>query len=282
MLDGLDGRARAHLGWVAGGLLAAAILATAGLFDRSDRGTAAIESFRDCGDCPEMVAVPAGRFMMGSPPGVGNYDEYPQHEVIIAKPFAVAKFEATFAEWDACVAAGGCKLTPEDNGWGRDRRPVTNVSWDDTRDYLAWLSGRTGKRYRLLTEAEWEYAARAGSATPYPWGDDIGEANANCRGCGSEWDWSQTAPVGSFPANAFGLHDMVGNVLEWCEDAWHQTYDGAPADGSAFAGGDTGLRTLRGGSWVTLAVLTRPAYRDKSQPFDRSYVAGFRVARDLE
>ena len=172
-------------------------------------------------------------------------------------------------------------MTPTDDDWGRGRQPVINVSWDDTRQYLAWLSKLTGKPYRLLSEAEWEYAARAGSSTNYPWGDDIGRGNANCRGCGSQWDGKQAAPAGSFKPNAFGLHDMIGNLLEWCEDAWHDSYDGAPADGSVFAGGDAGFRVLRGGAWVTLSPLVRAAYRDKSAPFDRSYVAGFRVARAL-
>jgi formylglycine-generating enzyme required for sulfatase activity len=237
--------------------------------------------FQDCPECPQMVVIPAGSFLMGSAEGQGSHDEYPQHEVTIAEPFAVGRFEVTFAQWDACRADGGCTLDPEDNGWGRGTRPVTNISWDDTREYLAWLSKRTRKTYRLLSEAEWEYAARAGSGTAYSWGDAIGANNANCRDCGSAWDHRQTAPVGSFKPNAFGLLDIHGNVLEWCEDAWHDTYDGAPSDGSVFAGGDVGFRVLRGGSWVTLSDLIRSAYRDKSQPFDRSYVAGFRVARPL-
>ena len=155
------------------------------------------DTFKDCDTCPEMVVVPAGEFMMGS--NDGQADEKPVHKVTIAKPFAVGKFEVTFAEWDACVAAGGCKHKPDDEGWGRGKRPVINVSWDDiTKEYLPWLSRKTGKTYRLLTEAEWEYAARAGSRAKYAWGDEIGKNSANCDGCGSHWDNKQTAPVGSF------------------------------------------------------------------------------------
>ena len=148
--------------------------------------------------------MPAGRFMMGSPEGQGNDSERPQHEVTIAKPFAVAKFELTFDEWDACAAHGDCAPHVSDSGWGRGRRPAINVSWDDAQTYVKWLSRITGKAYRLLSEAEYEYAARAGTQTQYPWGDDIklnGKAMANCNGCGSQWDGKQTAPVGSFAAN---------------------------------------------------------------------------------
>ena len=193
------------------------------------------DSFRECAkDCPEMVVVPAGEFMMGSPPGEkGRYDnEGPQHPVTIKRPFAVSKYEVTFADWDACVSVGGCPQEgrADDSGWGRGNRPVIDVSWDDAKAYVAWLSRMTGKPYRLLTEAEYEYAARAGTTTAYPWGDEIGENNANCNGCGREW-LRQTAPVGSFAPNAFGLHDMLGNVWVWVEDCYHATYDGAPPDG---------------------------------------------------
>ena len=129
-----------------------------------------------------------------------------------AKPFAVSKFEVTFDDWDACVAYGDCNPVVRDSGWGRGRQPVINVTWDDAQRYVAWLSRMTGRTYRLLSEAEWEYAARAGTQTAYSWGDEIGKGNANCHGCGSQWDRRQTAPVGSFAANAFGLYDMLGNV----------------------------------------------------------------------
>jgi formylglycine-generating enzyme required for sulfatase activity len=174
--------------------------------------------------------------------------EGPQREVTIAKPFALGKTEVTFAEWDACVAAGACPNAP-DSTWGRGDRPVINVSWNDAKQYVAWLS--LSKKYRLLSEVEWEYAARASTTTTYSWGDDIGKGNANCRGCGSEWDSRQTAPVGSFKPNAFGLYDMHGNVFEWVEDPWHGSDEGAPTDGSPWVeGGTISGHVVRGGSWL--------------------------------
>ena len=207
------------------------------------------EEFRECADCPEMIVAPAGRFTMGSPEGQGNRSERPQHEVTIARPFAVAKFALTFDEWDACAAHGDCKPHVVESGWGRGRRPAIKVSWDDAQTYVKWLSRITGKDYRLLSEGEYEYAARAGTQTAYPWGDEIklnGEAMANCDGCGSQWGGKQTAPVGSFAANPFGLYDMVGNVWEWTEDCWRDNYEGAPDDGSPWTSGDCDLRVVRG------------------------------------
>ncbi len=194
-----------------------------------ERALKAGNSFKECGDCPEMIVVPAGRFLMGSPAGQGYDSERPAHEVTIAKPFAVAEFALTFDEWDACAAHGDCNPRVDDEGWGRGRRPVINVSWDDAQAYVKWLSRITGKRYRLLSEAEYEYAARAGTRTAYPWGDEIrlnGKPMPNCSGCGSQWDGKQTAPVGSFTANRFDLYDMVGNVWEWTEDCWNDSYEG--------------------------------------------------------
>lgn len=148
----------------------------------------------------------------------------PRHVVKIDYVLAVGRFEVTFAEWDACVAAGGCRRRPDDSGWGRGRQPVINVSWADAQEYAIWLVRRTGKPYRLLTEAEWEYAARAGSAVHYWWGNDAGHGEANCYDCGSRWDGRQAAPVGRFSPNPFGLYDMHGNVLEWVEDCYHYGY----------------------------------------------------------
>ncbi len=187
------------------------------------------DSFTECDKCPEVIVLPAGKFAMGSAATeMGrDIDEAPQHQVVIAKPFAVARFDLTFDEWDACVADGGCNsYKPQDQGWGRGRRPVVNVSWDDSTAYAAWLSRKTGKTYRLLTEAEWEYAARAATTTAYYWGNEIGKGNANCDGCGSKWDNDQTAPVGSFAANAFGLYDMAGNLWQWVQDCYHDSYNG--------------------------------------------------------
>jgi formylglycine-generating enzyme required for sulfatase activity len=207
-------------------------------------------------------------------------DEAPQHQVTIAR-FAVSKYELTFDEWDTCVANGYCVQRPKDLDWGRGRHPVIYVSWDDAQQYVAWLSKMTGKHYRLLTEAEYEYAARAGTQTVYPWGDEIGKNNANCKGCGSQWDNSQTAPVGSFAANGFGLYDMVGNVWEWVEDCYHENYQGAPIDGAAWATEDCARRTGRGGSWGSNPGSVRSANRLRSTPVYRANSVGFRVARTL-
>jgi formylglycine-generating enzyme required for sulfatase activity len=238
-------------------------------------------NFQECRDCPEMIVVPAGGFMMGSPAGQGPHDEHPQHEVTIAKRFAVAKNELTFAEWDACAAHGDCVPHVGDGGWGRGRQPAINVSWDDAQTYVAWISRITGMKYRLLSEAEYEYAARAGTQTAYPWGDDIGTNNADCDGCGSQWDGRQTAPVGSFAANRFGLYDMVGNVWEWVEDCYHDSYNGAPTDGLAWTAGDCSSRVVRGGSWVGKPGVLRSANRFGLATDYQSTLLGFRLARTL-
>jgi formylglycine-generating enzyme required for sulfatase activity len=240
-------------------------------------------SFRECAkDYPEMIFIPAGEFTMGSPAAEqGRYNnEGPQHGVTIAKPFAVSKYDVTFADWDACVSVGACPKAA-DSGFGRDTKPVINVDWDDAQTYVAWLSKMTGQPYRLLTEAEWEYAARAGTTTAYYWGDDTGKGNANCDGCGSQWDAKQTSPVGSFAANQFGLYDMAGNVLQWVQDCYRGNYDGAPTDGSAWTGGNCSNRVVRGGSWDNLPRVLRSAGRVGITSGDRDVDLGFRVGRTL-
>jgi formylglycine-generating enzyme required for sulfatase activity len=248
------------------------------------------ESFREClKDCPEMIVIPAGSFVMGSPSDEkGRYDnegdgDDRQHKVTIAKPFAVSKLEVTFAQWDACVSAGGCPHDgiASDQGWGRGARPVINVSWNDAKQYAAWISRMTGKKYRLLSEAEWEYAARAGTQTAFFWGQDPGQGNANCNKCGAKWNDDRTAPAGSFPPNRFGLYDMSGNVWEWVEDCYHQSYSGAPDDGSVWAGGDCSLHLVRGGSWFDIPEDARSAMRFPDSTGARSFNLGFRVARTL-
>jgi formylglycine-generating enzyme required for sulfatase activity len=247
------------------------------------------QPFRECAkDCPAMVVVRAGDFMLGSPTTENGGDNEKDsnrrhHPVTIARPFAASKFEVTFADWDACVSVGGCPRESRalDDGWGRGTRPVIYVSWDDAQQYVAWLSRMTGKPYRLLSEAEWEYAARAGSTTAYSWGDEIGKNNAVCRGCGSDWDGRQTAPVGSFAPNAFGLHDMRGNVSEWVEDCYHENYDETPNDGSAWTTPDCGSHLVRGGSWLNQPRFLRSANRNWDAAGNRSYDSGFRVARTL-
>ena len=250
---------------------------------------AAGDVLRDCARCPLMVEVPAGSFVMGSPDSEeGRHDhEGPVHEVTITRPFALGMYEVTFAEWDACASAGGCgDRRPADEGWGRESRPAVNLSWRDARDYVEWLSDETGEEYRLPTEAEWEYAARAGTETSYSWGDALGENRANCDGCGSRWDDGRTAPVGSFAANAWGLHDMHGNVWEWTEDCWNEAYSSGPnsrlpTDGSAWLSGDCDKRLLRGGSWYSFPNLLRSAARLNNSIGLRNNTTGFRVARTL-
>ena len=240
--------------------------------------------FRDCPECPELVVVPSGSFMMGSPSSESERDknEGPVHRVRIGRPFAVGVYEVTFGEWDACVSGGGCGgYRPDDKGWGRGNRPVIEVSWHDAKTYVGWLWRKTGEEYRLLSEAEWEYVARAGTGTRYWWGDEIGRNRSNCRGCGSRWDGKQTAPVGSFSANGFGLYDVHGNVREWVEDCWNTSYRGAPGDGSAWESGDCRRRVRRGGFWNYLSGDPRSANRSRKISRFRGVGLGFRVARML-
>ena len=242
--------------------------------------------FRDCAECPEMVVVPAGSYRMGSPMDEAerDADEGPVHRVTIDEPFAVGRYEVTFAQWDACHADGGCSHRSDDQGWGRGNRPVIDVSWNDAQEYVGWLSGETGRAYRMLSESEWEYVARAGTTTRYWWGDDIGHNRANCNGCGSRWDARQTAPVGSFSANAFGLYDVHGNVWERVQDCWNDSYVGAQSDGSAWEAGDCASRGIRGGGWQALPRYNRAANRGRAWPPSNRALGertGFRVARSL-
>jgi len=248
------------------------------------------DTFRDCAQCPEMVVIPSGTFTMGSPEseaGRGR-DEGPQRTVRVSYQFAVGKTEVTWAEWEACVADGGCTNSGPDSrggdeGWGKGSRPVINVSWNDAQSYAAWLSGKTGERYRLLSEAEWEYVARAGTETRFSWGDgdpicSRGAPNgANFSSCESD----RTEPVGFSAPNAFGLHDMHGNVLEWTEDCYVDGYSGAPTDGSSRIVSDCWLRILRGGWWNKDPRYLRSASRVGIRPSQRFDRIGFRLARTL-
>ncbi len=258
---------------------------------------------------PEMVRIPAGTFMMGSPESEKDResDEGPQHEVSIAA-FEMSRFEITVGQFRQFVQDNNYRTVAEQNGKGcfawingewqqeldrnwqnpgfaqSDDQPVVCISWQDAQAYIAWLSQKTGKLYRLPTEAEWEYAARAGTPTRYWWGDDIGNNNAVCYNCGSQWDGKQTAPVGSLKANAFGLHDTAGNVLEWVQDCWHENYTHAPTDGSAWleaGGGDCSRRVIRGGSWNNLPQYLRSAYRFRNYSDLAYFYLGFRIARDF-
>jgi formylglycine-generating enzyme required for sulfatase activity len=249
-----------------------------------ERDLAPGDPFQECAECPTMIVVSPGSFMMGSPEKQGDKSgrEYPQHSVTIASAFAVGKFELTFAEWRACVDHGDCSAEIGTNGWGEGRQPVINVSWDDAQRYAAWLARTTGKPYRLLTEAEYEYAARGGTQTAYPWGDAIGKNNANCGECGTQWEGSRTAPVGAFRPNRFGLHDMVGNVFEWVEDCAHDNYKGnLPADQAPVILNDCPSRVVRGGAWQSHAAPLRSASRTWYVHDEHHDYIGFRVARSL-
>jgi formylglycine-generating enzyme required for sulfatase activity len=242
--------------------------------------------FKDCPDCPEMVIAPAGSFTMGSPKNEPEHQsDESQHKVTIAKPFAVGRFSVTFAEWDACVAGGGCGgYKPSDEGWGRADRPVINVNWDDAQAYVKWLSRKTGRRYRLLSEAEREYAARAGTSTPFWWGASITPEQANYNGNytyngGGKGEYRErTLPVESFEPNPWGLYQVHGNVYDWVEDCYHDNYTGAPSDGSAWTTGECKARVLRGGSWDLDPQVLRAAYRVSFDPRFRLIAWGFRVA----
>jgi formylglycine-generating enzyme required for sulfatase activity len=233
--------------------------------------------FRDCPDCPEMVVVPAGSFAMGSS---SDYEK-PVHRVSFARNFAVGRREVTFNEWDKCVDDGGCKSRPQDRGWGRGDRPVINVSWLDAKEFVAWISQKTGQVYRLPSEAEWEYAARAGTDTPFWWGSAAGSRQANCRECNTGQS-EQTLPVGTFQPNRFGLYDTAGNAAEWVEDCWNDNYVGAPTDGSARTNGQCRLRVLRGGSFDSASTYTRSMARFRYDFDVRYYANGFRVVRELQ
>jgi formylglycine-generating enzyme required for sulfatase activity len=285
------------------------------------------QTFRDCSDCPEMVVIPAGSFLMGSSAEEAARDleyvvpkgeikgaredmslEHPQHEVSFSRAFAVGKYPVTRGEFATFVhetgysVENGCTVwidhtypLRQDAGWQNpgfsqtDRDPVVCVNRQDIKAYLAWLNGKLLGRlpsegdgpYRLPSEAEWEYAARAGTRTARWWGGPIGYDNANCDGCGSRWDKKQTAPAGSFRANPFGLADVLGNVWESTEDCWNETYIGAPEDGRAWTTGECDLRVMRGGDWANHPWVLRSANRSRERLTDRTNYIGFRVARKL-
>jgi formylglycine-generating enzyme required for sulfatase activity len=252
------------------------ILRTGQVFrDRMKNGT----------DGPEMIVIPSGKFRMGDIQGKGFKDEQPVHEVHIRRPFAVSQYEITFDQYDEFVKATG-RQQPDDEGFGRGRRPVIRVSWNEAVDYAAWLSQQTGKRYRLPSEAEWEYAARGGTETAYWWGNEMKPGFANCISCGTRPDNRQTAPVGSLKPNPFGLYDTAGNVREWVQDCWHDNYQGAPSDGSAWEkdhNGNCNGRVHRGGAFRSvnkenIRSSSRQMYRAGARPDH----VGFRLVREIE
>ena len=242
------------------------------------------------GHGPEMLVMPAGDFLMGSPDDEpersGN--EGPRHKVRFARPFALARFAVTFEEYDRYAAAVPGVPWPEDRGWGRGRRPVVDVTCEEAEAYCRWLTSQTGEPYRLPSEAEWEYCCRAGTVTPFWWGHDISPDLANYFGLrtyngGRPGRFRRrTVPVGAFAPNPWGLYQMHGNVWEWCADAWNDSYDGAPDDGSAWTSGKTHRAVLRGGALNVPPYGLRAAYRYAENRASNDFETGFRVARDLD
>lgn len=235
------------------------------------------KTLRDCGFCPELTLIPAGNFEMGS--NEMFEFEKPVHQVAIRTPFYLGTREVSFEEWDACVDQGGCAQRPNDRNLGRGRRPVTDISWEDANAYTAWLSAKTGRKYRLPSEAEWEYAARAGSSATYPWGRNLDKEMANCLGCNAQ-QRRQAVETGQFPPNAFGLYDMAGNAAEWVADCWSESYRAAPRDGSAYTAPGCRERVLRGGSFNNDPRYLRSAARFKYEADVRFYTNGLRVLRE--
>jgi formylglycine-generating enzyme required for sulfatase activity len=238
--------------------------------------------FQACAECPQMVViVPTGDFTIGSPKDeAGRYDDEQQFGPIHMAPYAIGRFEVTFDEWAACVSEGGCTsdTKPGDRGWGRGRRPVIAVSWNDAQEYVGWLSAKTGQKYRLPSESEWEYAARGGTRTPYSWRSQRACVYANYAACAV----GKTLEVGSLRPNGFGLYDTGGNVWEWVQDCYKDFYDPVIKDGRAYEEeGACGKRVVRGGSRVNDAGDVRSANRNRSDPAYRTDDVGFRVAMTL-
>lgn len=241
------------------------------------KGAAGAE-IKDCPNCPILIPIAAGTFTMGS-----NSDdpaEKPPHRVSIGQPFAIGKYEVTLDQWNACADGGACTRIPAD-GNSPGNTPMRNVSWDDAQVYVKWLSKTAGKAYRLPSEAEWEYAARGGTSTPYWWGDQMRKGNANCKECGDPWKAEGPATVGSFAPNPYGLYDMNGSVWEWVTDCWHSSYKNAPADGRAWEDPSCSVRVIRGGSWRDGGAYMQSATRFKYSASVRQSQNGFRVARDM-
>jgi formylglycine-generating enzyme required for sulfatase activity len=238
-----------------------------------------VATMKDCDACPVMVALSPRPFTMGS----NNSDpsERPAHKVALHTPFAIGKYEVTVGQWNQCVRASVCPAMPS-LGNVPDNLPMRDISWDEAQLYLKWLGTVSGKAYRLPTEAEWEYAARGGTATRYWWGNEMKSGNSSCEGCGEPWNAERPPPAGSFPANPFGLNDMNGSVWEWVQDCWHSTYKGAPADGSAWVDGNCQARVIRGGSWRENGSYMLSTTRFKYDASVRQSQNGFRVARSLE
>jgi formylglycine-generating enzyme required for sulfatase activity len=236
------------------------------------------EGVSDCDNCPEMVVLQPGSYVMGD--DRGDRSERPAHRVTISSPYAIGKYEVTVAQWNACVQADACKAISSTAG-SPDKSPARDISWTDARRYVQWLSKLTGRNYRLPTEAEWEYAARAGTGSRYWWGGKMKAGMANCKGCGGDWSNDAPANVDVFPANPFGLYGMNGGVWEWVEDCWHKDYAGAPTDGSAWTSSDCRENVIRGGAWRNDSSYAHSSSRFTYDTTVRYILNGFRVAKTL-
>ncbi len=264
------------------------------LLEKARKKYPAGKVFQDCEQCPEMVVMPMGSYWMGYM-NVGHREETPAHKVILDYIFAAGKFEVTYDQWDLCVAEKGCGHRPDDDGLGRGNRPVTGINWEDAQAYLTWLSNTTKQEYRLLTEAEWEYVARGGKREDRFWGDaaegceygnsadqtlkEKGVAVVKSVACSD--GHVKAAPIGSFQANPYGVHDALGNLSEWVEDCWNPNYREAPIDGSAWTTGECNRRVLRGGSWKSGPDEIRASARVPLWKELRVNTTGLRVARTL-
>jgi formylglycine-generating enzyme required for sulfatase activity len=235
------------------------------------------DSLKQGGKGPLMVKLPSGTFKMGSKNSLPYHDERPQHEVTL-RAFSISRYEVTFEEYDRFARATGSPL-PDDRGWGRGKRPVINVNWHEATKYTKWLTDQTGHQYQLPSEREWEYAATAGTDTNYWWGIRVGENNANCGICDSQWDGKKTAPVGSFKPNAFEIYDTIGNVMEWTRSCLRRSYQGAPATGNQWRGGDCSQRMVRSSSYRSYINSLRTTKRNHFHPNTRIDTLGFRVVR---
>jgi formylglycine-generating enzyme required for sulfatase activity len=233
---------------------------------------------RDCPACPVLAVIAPGAFTMGS--NSSDPSEKPPRRVVVEAPFAIGRTEVTVEQWNACVEAGACPRTSDTAR--APNTPARDISWDDAQLYVKWLTKVSGKPYRLPTEAEWEYAARGGTTSRYAWGDDMRRGSANCKDCGDPWQADGPAPVASFTANAYGLHDMNGSVWEWVEDCWHSTYKNAPADARAWTESFCPVHVIRGGSWRDGASYMPTTTRFKYDGSVRHSQNGFRVARDMK
>ena len=317
MISSSSPSGRTHAGQAITLVLCLINLSGCGLFvpqevpESSDVGTQPVVNpasglleFRDCDVCPLLVLLPPGRYLMGAPDGeearAGNGNrpeasiavELPQVEMVLHRPFAFGKYEVVFDEWNHCVATGGCLHEPDNQWWGERTRPVINIARADVDPFLRWLSRTSGRPYRLPSEAEWEYAARAGSRTARHWGEEIGSGMAVCDGCGTRWDNRRTAPVGSFPPNSFGLYDTLGNVYEWVADCWTENLEDLPRDGTPLLAdsfwwrdGSCERSVRRGGYYNAYPWVVRAAARSFWSPGpwkSRSRFYGFRVARSYD